>query len=113
MLLRAQSRCGLPGSTRSILDRVKFTAEFDARSLRLAAPYARVYAMNPHLREVFANRAGFVAQRTPLRAEQRRLPDDLERNEARTPYARRTGRAKTTEHWGQRYRFARLVMVII
>ena len=88
-------------SSRSIVDRQKFEAEFNVGQLQLRPEFADIYTNNPHLREVFANRQPFLTEPL-LSASQRILPADL-RDAQRRAYERRTAQAKTTEHWGQRF----------
>ena len=81
------------GSTLSLLDRRKFEREFDVRTLQLPPPLLDVWRRNPHIRQVFANRAQLQ------RAGRVLLPSDrtLSARSPRTKYARRQGEAKTVE----------------
>ena len=97
------SRRGLRGARLSMMDRKKFSTEFDGNKLGLSEEEIATYDENPHLQQVFAQGRQFIDAGRPLDGEDRsvRYPD--EDNPSPTmPYKRRRGEAKTVEHWGQR-----------
>lgn len=87
------------GSTLSVIDREKFEREFDPSTLNLDEESMNIYKLNPHIRQTFANRRPFLRPNREFSREDRVI-DYFE--SPRTPYQRRQGEAKTTDHWGQR-----------
>ena len=93
-----EQRAGKHGSERCILDRKKFEQQFNPDSLNLSKAHRDIWDLNPHLRQVFANRREFHEETSEM-SWSHRIGNI---HSPTTPYMRRFGEAKTTEHWGQR-----------
>lgn len=93
-----ESRKEKVGSVRSIEDRLKFEKEFDVQALELNSEDYAIYERNPHLRQVFALKRPFIRQNMHANENLRFIAHETPTSK----YQRRTGEAKTVEHWGQR-----------
>jgi hypothetical protein len=88
-----QEREHLLASSRAVQDRLRFTSQFDPRSLHLRPEYLDVYLRNPHLQQVFVNLRPFEVAPRPLHPATDRVLTDAS---PRSAYVRRQHELKSS-----------------